>query len=515
MATPKINRRAVIAGLPWAALGTSAAIARAHGQSTLFVNCRVVDGSGDPARDHDVRVIGDRISDVASLTPRARDLVIDCAGMVLAPGFIDTLSHHDENIWENRDATVAVAQGVTTIVVGQDGINELPLAELQMRMKRTPVALNIASFSGHGTLRRSLGADIERPAQRPEIERMISALRADMAQGALGLSTALEYEPGSWSDTRELIALARIAADANGRTCSHLRSEDRAIDAAIAELIEVARVAGLPAQVSHIKLAMRSAWGRSPKIIDTLNAARASGLEITADLYPYDYWMSNLTVLLPPGATNISAEIEKVFADVGSPEDFRLTFYNPEPALAGLTIADVAARWRVDPVEAYRRLVVASEAMRKSGNGRQTAGMTGKTISENDLRTFLAWPHTNICSDGTLVGPHPRGAGSFPRVFDRFVRKAPMFSLEAAIHRMTGLAARNIGLTDRGTIRPGAAADLVLLDPDVIADRATLLRPTTPAVGVLGVWINGTRVFRGNRSTGRRPGRYVKRHNTD
>jgi N-acyl-D-amino-acid deacylase len=280
-----------------APLGAAAATPAA---GTRITHALILDGSGAPGRAGTLRIAGDRIAAVAyapeTLAPLPGEAVLDVRGLTLAPGFIDTHTHGDEQVREHPDALAAVSQGITTLVGGQDGGSELPLAQFFDALERQPVAVNVASYAGHGTIRsRVLGADYRRPATAAEVEAMRGLLRTEMAAGALGLSTGLEYDPGIYSTSSELVELARVAAAAGGRYISHVRSEDRSFWAAIDEILTIGREAHLPVQISHIKLAMRSLWGEAPRLLARLDEARRSGVDVTADIYPYLYWHAGAT----------------------------------------------------------------------------------------------------------------------------------------------------------------------------------------------------------------------------
>jgi CubicO group peptidase (beta-lactamase class C family)/imidazolonepropionase-like amidohydrolase len=270
------------------------------GGSTLIRGARVIDGTGARGRVADVRVRGDRVVELGALNAGEGEHVIDASGLVLAPGFIDTHSHAGREIFDQPDALGAVSQGITTIIEGQDGGSIFPLSEFFGRLDAAPTAVNVASYAGHGTIRRRvMGDDFRRHATSAEVERMRALLQAELAAGALGLSTGLEYDPGIYSATEEVVTLARETAAAGGRYISHVRSEDREFWQAIDEIIHIGREAQLPVQISHTKLAMRSEWGRADQLMARFDAARAAGVELTADIYPYTYWQSTLTVLFP------------------------------------------------------------------------------------------------------------------------------------------------------------------------------------------------------------------------
>jgi N-acyl-D-amino-acid deacylase len=285
--------------------------------STLIRNAVVIDGSGTPGVRADVRITGGTIRDVGRLEPEAGDRVVDGGGLVLAPGFIDTHSHHLGGALKAPDALGVVSQGITTIVAGQDGSSPFPLADTFAELESAPLAFNVASYVGHGTLRgRVLGKDYRRHATGEEVARMRALLASEMKAGAFGLSTGLEYDPGIYAATAEVIALAREAAAHGGRYASHIRSEDREFWSAVEEVITIGREARIPVHVSHIKLAMRGLWGQAPKLLRTLDAARAAGVLLTADIYPYTYWHSGATVLFPKRNYDDLAEAELVLREI-------------------------------------------------------------------------------------------------------------------------------------------------------------------------------------------------------
>lgn len=471
---------------------------------TLIVNATVVDGTGGPARRAAVRIVGDRIAEVGELESRHGNRIVDAAGLVLAPGFIDTHSHHAGGFADAPDASAAVSQGITTIVAGQDGGSELPLQEFFERLSSTPPSVNVASFAGHGTLRRSvMGDDFRRDATAAETAKMGDLLHDEMRAGALGLSSGLEYDPGIYSKTEELIALARVAAQYPGaRYTSHIRSEDRAFWAAIDEAIRVGREVRIPVHISHLKLAMRSLWGQTDRLLGILNDARAAGVLVTADIYPYTFWQSGLTVLFPERNFTDRAAAEFALREVTSPEGL-LIFRSPnDPGLVGRRLADVAATRGVDAAQAMMDIVRETKG---------DVGIVAAGMDESDVVTLTRWPFANICSDGTSTGGHPRGYGAFPRVLGRYVREQKALSLEEAVRKMTSLAAANVGLADRGRIEPGAYADIVLFDPDTIIDRSTTAEPKAMSEGVRSVWVNGQLVFESGTTTRARPGRVLRR----
>jgi len=470
---------------------------------TLIRSARVVDGTGIPARAADVRVSGDRIVAVGQLTASPNDRIVDAGGLTLAPGFIDTHSHHDRGLDSARDALAMVSQGVTTIVVGQDGGGS-DLAGLFARLEQHPASVNVASYAGHGAIRRRvLGDDFKRPATAAEVERMKPLLKAEMDAGALGLSTGLEYDPGIYSSKDEVLALAKVAADSGGRYISHMRSEDRWFWDALDELIAIGRTNHMPVQVSHIKLGMHDLWGQAEKLVGVLDRARADGVQVTADIYPYTYWQSNLGVLYPKRNYADEKETDFVLAHVALADDIIFNSFRAHPEYAGKTLAQVAEMRHAPAARTLMALLAEP--------GGENAGIIAKGMAEGDVERLLQWPFANVCSDGQSTGLHPLGFGSFAKVAGPYVRDRRLFTLEEAVRKMTTLAAANVGITHRGRIAAGEFADLVLFDPALIADRADFGHAQDQAVGVSRVWVNGEVVFQAGKATNAYPGRPLRR----
>lgn len=475
----------------------------------VITNARVIDGSGAPPRHLDVRIEGERIVAIGDIDPPAGDRVIDAVGLVLAPGFIDVHSHHDDGLFEMPDALAVVSQGVTTIVVGQDGRHPYPLGNFFARVDTSPISINVASYAGHGSIRGEvMGDDYRRPATAEELAAMAGLLRSEMKAGALGLSSGLEYDPGSYSTTEELVELARVAASRGGRYISHVRSEDRYFWEAIDEIIRIGSEARLPVQVTHIKLAMTRWWGQADRLTTRLDDARAAGVDITADIYPYTAWNTNfgwLRTLFPERDLDRREGAEYILQDMLSPQGILLPEYRPEPAYNGMTIAEIADKRGADPETTLMDLLKADIEMEGK------SPMLGFAMDEADIESIMAWPHTVIGSDGELAGPHPRGFGSFTRYIGHYIRERGVLSLEEGVRRITSQAAQQVGIDDRGSISPGTYADLVLFDASRVGDRATYENPHLPSVGIEKVWVNGGLVFDAGRLTGKRPGMAVRR----
>ncbi|MHC9086059.1 N-acyl-D-amino-acid deacylase family protein [Luteimonas sp. RIT-PG2_3] len=473
--------------------------------STLINNVRLVDGTGAPAYTGAVRIADGRILEVAAtLAPIPGETVIDGGGQVLAPGFIDTHSHHERGLEQTPTADELVSQGVTTIVVGQDGGSIFPLGKLWEQLAARPVAVNVASYTGHNTLRgQVLGEDYKRVSTPEEIARMRDLVDADMRAGAIGLSSGLGYDPGIYGSTEEVVEMAKATAPYGGRYISHIRSENIGLWDSIDELLRVGREAGIPVQLSHAKLAMVSLWGQAPELLRKLDAARADGLDATLDIYPYAYWQSTMTVVLPERDFDDVAAARYALSNFIKPEGVLFGTFAADPSIEGKTLAEVAAERGEDPATLYLALI------RQSIDKDADESIIGTSMDEADIATMMRWPHANICSDGEIDGAHPRGAGSFARVLAKYVRSDGVLTLEQAVHRMSGLAAAHMGFADRGTLKPGQSADLVLFDPTTVADHATTKTPEALASGFSGVWVNGQRVWDNGRTTGQFPGQPI------
>jgi N-acyl-D-amino-acid deacylase len=461
-------------------------------------------------------MVGDSIVAVGEVDPAPGDSVVDGGGLVLAPGFIDTHSHHDWGLDTLPAALAAVSQGITTIIAGNDGGHPMPLAAALERLERNPATVNVGFYAGHGTIRAAvMGENFRRPARAGEIDSMAILLARELDAGALGLSTGLEYDPGIYSSRAEVLALAKVAAAKGGRYISHLRSEDRWFWDAIDEIITIGREAKLPVQVSHLKLAMIGLWGMADSLIAVLDQARASGVDITADIYPYPYWQSTLTVLFPKRDFENRAEAEKILREIATPEGLLIGDYAPNAQYRGKTVAEIAALRREEPAVTLMALIRDALAWQRhhpsDPSNPSLESVVATSMSEPDIKKLIAWEHTNICSDGALDGAHPRGYGAYPRVLRKYVREEQVFSLEGAVHRMTGLAARHLGLEGRGVLANGARADLVLFDPATVADRATPKEPHLMSTGITRVWVNGETVYRDGATTSARPGRVITR----
>jgi N-acyl-D-amino-acid deacylase len=486
---------------------------RALAADVLLQDVMVYDGSGGTPYRADVRVQGTRIAQLGPhLAPRAGEQVRAGHGLALAPGFIDMHSHGDRGLLQDLDAATIARQGVTTIFVGQDGDSEYPLGEYFGSLQRTPAAINVASMIGHATLREQvMGKDLYRPSTPAELEKMKALLARELSAGAFGLSTGLEYEEGHFATTEEVVELSKVAAATGGFYISHVRDEADHVFESYDEILRIGREAHIPVEITHIKLGSTGVWHqaatRMPKYFDT---ARAEHIDLTADVYPYTYWHSTIRVTIPERDYLNPARVAKAIADNGGPEAIRLVRYTPEPAVAGKTLGEIARGWGVTPVEAFMKVIRATEAEIEPGAA-DMEEIIAASMSEDDLRWFIAQPEIMFCSDGELHGAHPRGAGTFPRILGRYVREEKVLTLPLAIRKMTALPAQRLGLPDRGRIAAGYVADLVLFDPATVLDRATIEQPEAAPLGIPAVMVSGDWVIQDGQPTGHHPGQVLRR----
>lgn len=508
----------------------------------VILNGLIVDGTGRPAYQGDVVVRGDRIELVGKSRPGAHaNRRIDARGLVVAPGFIDMLGQSEQNLLIDPRAMSKVMQGVTTEVTGEGGsiapMNERLIkededfyrrfnltvdwrtfAEYFRRVERQGMGLNLATFVGATQVRAyAMGYDNRAPTPA-ELEEMRRLVAQAMEEGALGLSTSLQYVPARFAKTDEIVELAKVAKRYGGIYATHQRSEANALDSSLAEVFEIARRASIPAEIWHLKTAYKKNWGRMPEVLKRIERARAEGLKITADVYPYTAASTSLTACLPPWAleggvekmlarlrdaetrTRLKQDIstdskdwENIYLGSGGAEGVLIgSVVNRElEALQGQRLSQIAEAQNKDALDALFDLIIADR------------GQTGAIyfmMTENDLRAALSAPFVSICTDsgaratdGALSGTksHPRGWGSYPRILSRYVRDEKLLTLEQAVHKMTGMPAARVGLRGRGVLSKGAFADITIFDPARVRDRATFEQPNQYAEGINYVIING------------------------
>lgn len=471
----------------------------------LIAKARLIDGTGGPSRAGDLAVSGDRIArigEAGSIDPGSARRVIAAAGLVLAPGFVDSHTHDDFAVIGDPAMRPKVSQGVTTVVVGNCGISGAPIriagglpppplnllgdaqtfaydtfAEYAARVDAVGPAVNVAALIGHGTLRVATMTDFSGRAAPGEIDRMRRLLADSLDAGAIGFSTGLFYPINSGADADEVVALAEIVAEKGGIYTTHMRDEyDRVVDS-LEETFDTARRAHVPVVISHHKCALPENYGRSRQTL-ALIAAAAERQPVGLDAYPY---AAGSTVLYPEEAR----------------DDVRImvTWSTPHPEMSGRDLADIAKAWGCSQREAGERLL--------------PAGAIYFQMDEADVRAILAFPLTMIGSDGLPHDrhPHPRLWGTFPRILGHYCREVGLFSLEQAVHKMTGLTAGRFGLQGRGLLREGYAADLVLFDAEKVRDTATYEHPIRAAEGISAVFVNGAPAHEGARA-----GRLLRRN---
>lgn len=485
-----------------AAVALQAAMAvSAQTKATLIKGASIIDGTGRPAYVADVRIKNGEISKIGALKAAASDEVVNGTGLVLAPGFIDIHNHSESGLLREGTAANQVSQGITTVIVGPDGGSPFPLSDYFAKLNGK-VAVNVGGFIGHATLREQvMKGDYVRRATDAEIAAMQELVERSMKEGAFGLSSGLEYDVGFSAATEELISLARIAARHKGVYMTHMRDEEEGMLNALREAIRIGREAKLPVQISHIKMGNKNVWGKSVEAIALIEETRKSGFDITADAYPYTAWASTITVLVPSRKHEDRAEIEKGLNNVGGADKVLITSHAANRSYEMRTMADIAASKNVSPIDLYIEIV-------KNGG----AGVVCNSMSEDDVRAFYLQPWVMVSSDGGIGSRHPRGTGTFPRVLGRFVRENKWLGLEEAVRKMSAMPAARLGLRHRGLIRKGMKADLVLFDPATVIDRATFAEPQLFSSGVKSVYVNGVKVWDGEKVTNSLPGSVLRRN---
>jgi N-acyl-D-amino-acid deacylase len=514
-------------------LGTLSIIIRAETYDVVLHHGRIVDGTGNPAFFADVALQRGRIVVVGQLGETAPALIrIDATGMIVAPGFIDVHTHAD-GVANSPQAQNFLRMGVTTVVVGNCGDSSIDIRQFFREIEPKHVSINIATLIGHNSVRaKAMGGDFDRPPSEAEMTVMNDLVRQAMADGALGLSTGLIYLPGVFSHTDEIAELAKVVSAFDGIYTSHMRHEDSRIFSALDELFQIARQAHVRAEVSHIKLSGERAWGQAEKVLAAIEMARAEGLDVTHDMYAYTASSTGLRQTIPEwafeGPTNKFAEVlsdpaqksklvgeMKQWLQARGRNDYAYAVIASCPSdksLNGLNIVQAARKLRgSDSLDDQIETIFAIES-----HGPADAIFHG--INEEDLRTFLRHPNTMIASDSGLpkfgVGvPHPRGYGNNARVLGRYVRELKVLRLEDAIRKMTSLPATTFRLKERGQVREGFWADLVVFDPEKVTDPATFEDPHHYATGIPYVLVNGVAVISKSEYTGALPGMGLKHRN--
>lgn len=488
----------------------------------------VIDGTGAPGAVADLGIRTGRIAAVGRLSGARAAEVVDARGLVVAPGFIDVHTHADD-LDAKPAAENFLRMGVTTIVVGNCGSSVSDVAAAFSRMERAGIAINVATLVGHNTVRRAVMGTAQRAPTPDELERMKALVGKAMADGAVGLSTGLQYVPGAYAEAAEISQLAKVAAEHGGLYASHMRNEGTEIEKAVAETIAVGEAARCPVQISHLKIDSPNRWGASANALKLIDEARARGVDVRADQYVYTAASSTLGIRFPSwvleggqakiterlddGATwaRIRTEMQQLLAERGLADySFAVVAsYPADPSLNGKSIKQIAAlRQGRDDIGA--QLEVLREMLRAGG-----ASMVYHFMSEDDITRIMRHREVAFASDSSVLTfgegvPHPRGYGNNARVLARYVREQQVISLEEAIRKMTSLPAGHFRFADRGVIKVGAAADLVVFDPRRIADRATFDQPHRHPEGIVHVFVNGQAVVKDGKPTGARPGQILR-----
>jgi dihydroorotase/N-acyl-D-amino-acid deacylase len=527
----------------------------------IIRNGHIVDGSGSPWYAGEIAIRSGRIAAIGHLEGRPAQRTIDAHGMVVAPGFIDMLGQSELTILVNSHLPSKIYQGITTEITGEGG-SIAPLNDAIIRADRVAyehygvqpswrtfreyfallakrgMGINLASYVGATQVRRVVLGDEDRAPSAAELERMRTLVRQAMQEGAIGVSTSLQYAPAPYAKTEELIALASEAAKFGGIYASHIRDEGNGIIPALDEAFRIGREARIPVEIWHLKAAGKSNWGRMPEIVAHIQDARKAGLDIGANTYAYTAWFNSLSAIVPPWAhdggdrklierlkdpamrARIRNEMESTGGDwnnewqeVPGPEAILVcAVQNPKLLpMQGKNIAEIAELWNKDPIDTVFDLLIEDEAF---------TSVAMSAMSEPDVTLALQQPWVSVCNDsqGTapdgLLGkehPHPRAYGTFPRILRKYVREEHELTLEDAVRKFTALPAARMRLADRGVLKVGMWADVVVFDPEAIRDRATFEQPNQLSEGMRFVLVNGVPVIDEGKMTNALPGKVIRR----
>jgi N-acyl-D-amino-acid deacylase len=529
----------------------------------LVTNARIVDGTGAAARDGAVAIAGGKVVEVldaaaATAASRRATRVVDAKGRVVAPGFIDMHSHSDMPLVTDGNAQSKIRQGVTTEVIGESGSiapQASPTADQPWTdfagyfavLEKQGIAVNLLSYIGLGTVRELVIGGDNRPPTADELIKMQGLVGAAMQQGAAGVSTGLIYPPNAYANLDELVALSTPAAAVGGRYASHLRHDGKRLREGIEEAVAIGERARLPVHVFHIKVTGQQNFGRMTEVVEIVEAARARGVRVTADIYPYVASSTSLTATLPQWVMDggVDKLVERLsdrttrarvrrdmedpnaswdnryqsagtwanvqLASIGRQRGLPSTVDNPNAKYEGMRVADAAKAAGKDPFDFVFDLL---------RDTRASVGCVYFIMSEDDVKLAMRQPWVAVGSDGSALAtegplragvPHPRNFGTFPRVLGKYVREEKVITLEEAVRKMTSLAAATLNLPDRGSIAPGKWADLVIFDPATVADQATFEQPFQYPVGIDIVIVNGQVVLDEGKHTNARPGKVLRR----
>ncbi|GIU83047.1 MAG: D-aminoacylase [Acidobacteria bacterium] len=493
----------------------------------VIINGRIVDGTGNPWFRASIGIKDGRIVKIGKINPSSAKKVIDAKDNIVTPGFIDVHTHV-ENIFDLPKAENFIRMGVTSLITGNCGSSATDIAEFLGRYKEKPLTVNLGTLIGHGSVRAKVMGFDDRQPTPDEQAQMEAIVEKAMKDGALGLSTGLIYSPGTFAKTDEIVALAKIAARYGGVYASHIRDEGTEVVKAINEAIEIGEKAGIPVEISHFKISSKNLWGQSPVTIGLVKSAREKGLQVTVDQYVYTASSTSLEARLPNWAIAggreetlkrlADKEMRSKIAQAMKEElekrgfkDYSFAYvanYSPKPEYNGKNIVEITKLERGrDDLDAQIEQIF--EMYEKGG-----ASMVYRVMSEEDVRRILREPFTMFASDSGVreLGrgvPHPRGYGNNARVLGEYVRNLKLLSLEEAIRKMTSLPAQTFGIRDRGLLREGFFADIVIFDEKKVADRATFENPHQYPEGFIYVLVNGEVVLDENGLTDKRPGRAI------
>ncbi len=508
------------AGLLLFPLDTSRANETGEKYDIIIENGRIIDGTGNPWYYGDVGIIGDRITRIGCLKDTPAKRRIDASNKFISPGFIDIHTHSDNVILRIPSADNSVKQGLTTIVGGNCGGSPFPVEDFLDNVEKARPAVNYILLAGHSTIRRRVMGGENRPPENRELDMMKDLVDESMRAGAFGLSTGLYYTPGFFADIQEITELAKVVAHHGGVYVSHIRDESDyniGLLAAIREAVDIGRLADVRVQISHIKCLGRPVWHKSAEVLDIIEQARSSGVNVMFDQYPYTASSTGLWgAVFPAWAQEGGTEgFFKRYEDTGERQKIRNDMLanierrgGPETLYIireNALLSELAEKWELDPVDA------AIEIQRNGGSSVISFNMT-----DHDLENFMKSPYGMIGSDGSVSSPgsmgHPRSFGTFPRVLGVYVRERNILSWEEAVRKMTSAPATQLGLFDRGIIRTGMFADIVIFDPERVTDRATYENPSLYPEGIHWVLVNGKIAIDENGHSGVPAGR-VLRHN--
>jgi N-acyl-D-amino-acid deacylase len=523
----------------------------------IIKNGTVYDGSGGEGQHVDLAIKGDRIAGLGDFKDAKAKIIVDANGLAVAPGFINMLSWSNESLIQDGRSQSEIREGVTTEIMGEgesmgplnDRVREYilkqqtdikyeikwnTLAEYLQYLEKRGISCNVASFIGAATIRENVIGFDDRAPTPQELDQMRELVRQEMEAGALGIGTSLIYSPAFYAKTDELIELCKVAAKYKGKYISHMRSEGNRLLEALDELIRISREAKIPAEVYHIKAAGQQNWNKVDSLLSKIEAAQKEGLKITADMYTYVVAGTGLDACLPPWTEDggypalfkrlrdpatrekIAAEVgkdsdqwENLYIGAGSPENILLVGFKSDKLkpLTGKTLAEVAKMRGKDPITTIMDLIAEDESR---------IGTLYRLMSEENVKKEMAKPWISFCSDeasqapeGVFLksNPHPRAYGSFVRVLGKYSRDEKVISLPEAVRRLSALPAANLELDHRGMLKEAMFADVVVFDPETIADRATFAKPHQYSVGMKHVFVNGVQVIKDGEHTGAKPGR--------